>query len=107
QPTPGGAGQRVGINPAASTMNTYHALQALCTKSQPGDSVSVIPCAQQPPAKIKAPLPGDTQIEVTAYIPGSRILIFANGVEIGDGGAPTVVLSRALMQGETIVVLQR
>jgi outer membrane protein assembly factor BamB len=107
QPTPGGAGQQVGISPAASTANTYKATQALCTHSVPGTPVTVVPCADQPPAKIKPPLPGDTQVEVTESIPGARILVFADGVEIGDGGAPVVVLSRPLAQGETIVVLQR
>ncbi len=107
QPTPGGAGQQVFITPPASTTNWYRATQALCTRSVPGDSVPVVPCAEQPPALIKPPLPGDTQVEVTQSIPGSRILVFANGVEIGDGGAPVVVLSRALVVGDTVVVLQR
>ena len=107
QPTPGGGGQQVYINPAAAAPNTYRATQALCVRSVPGDPVPVVPCSDQPPAKIKAPLPGDTQVEVTDFIPGARILVFANGVEIGDGGGPTVVLSRPLVAGETIVVLQR
>lgn len=107
QPTPGGAGQLVAISPKASTTFTYRATQALCSRSVPGDPVTVIPCANQPPAKIKLPIPGDTQIEVTQSIPGARILVFANGVEIGDGGGPVVVLSRPIAQGETIVVLQR
>jgi outer membrane protein assembly factor BamB len=107
QPTPGGAAQQVAISPAAPITNTYRAIQALCTKSVPSDPGPVIPCAQQPPAKIKPPLPGDLQVEVTQSIPGARILVFAGGVEIGDGGAPIVVLSRPLMQGEVVVVLQR
>ena len=107
QPTPGGTGQLVGIDPAAAAGSWYRPTQALCTRSPPGDSVPVIPCADQPPAKIKAPIPGDTQIEVTEYIPGARILVFANGVEIGDGGPPVVNLSRALVQGDTLIVLQR
>ena len=107
QPTPGGAGQLVAISPQASTAFTYRATQALCSRSVPGDPVTVIPCANQPPAKIKLPIPGDTQVEVTQSIPGARILVFANGVEIGDGGGPVVVLGRPIAQGETIVVLQR
>lgn len=107
QPTPGGAGQQVGISPAASTANTYKPTQQLCTRSVPGDPVTVVPCADQPPAKIKLPIPGDTQVEVTESIPGARILVFADGEEIGDGGAPVVVLSRPLAQGEIVVVLQR
>lgn len=107
QPTPGGGGQQVRINPAAPATGAYDATQALCTNGGPGTTVTVIPCADQPPALIKPPIPGDTQIEVTEYIIGSRILIFAGGIEIGDGGGPLVNLSRPLVEGETIVVLQK
>jgi outer membrane protein assembly factor BamB len=107
QPTPGGAGQLVGISPPASSTVNYQATQALCSRGGPGTSTPVVPCAQQPPAKIKLPLPGDAAIEVTESIPGARILVFADGIEVGDGGAPKVTLSRPVAQGETLVVLQR
>lgn len=107
QPTPGGAGQQVFISPPASTAFSYRATQALCDRSVPGTPTSVVPCASQPPAKIKLPIPGDTFIEVTESIPGARLLVFADGVEIGDGGAPKVTLARPAAQGETVVVLQR
>ena len=107
QPTPGGGGQQVFINPKASTANQYLATQALCTRSPPSDSVPVVPCAQQPPATIKPPIPGDTQIEVITFIPGSEILVFADGVEIGDGGGPVVQLSQPVAEGQTIIVLQK
>ena len=87
QPTPGGGGQQVGISPPATPAAvSYRATQALCNRSVPGTATPVVPCAQQPPAKIKPPIPGDTFIDVTESIPGARILVFADGVEIGDGG---------------------
>jgi outer membrane protein assembly factor BamB len=107
QATPGGGGQQVFINPPGSTAHQYRATQALCNRSAPSDPISVVPCAQQPAATIKPPLPGDTQIQLIDFIPGGEILVFANGVEIGHGGGPVVQLSRAVAQGETIIVLQK
>jgi putative pyrroloquinoline-quinone binding quinoprotein len=106
QATPGG-GQQVFINPPGSITNQYRATQALCTASPPSNPIDVVPCADQPAATIRPPLPGDTQIELLQFIPGARILVFANAVEIGDGGGPVVQLSRPVADGETIVVLQR
>ena len=105
QPTPGG-GQQVFIDPAAAPGAHYTAMQALCTKSDPSDPAEVVPCRDLPPARIKPPLPGDTQVEVTEYVPGARILVFADGDEIGDSGPPVVNLSRPLMEGETVTVRQ-
>ena len=106
QPTPGG-GQQVLINPAGSAGVNYWATQTLCTASPPGPTTTGLPCSKLPPAKIKAPLPGDTEVTVIDYIPGAEILVFANGLEIGHSGPPVVNLSRALKEGEIIVVLQR
>lgn len=105
QPTPGG-GQQVFISPAASG-GGYFATQALCARSGPSSTVPVVPCGSQPPARVRPPMPGDTQIEVTDYIPGARIVVYVNGVEIADGGPPLVALSRPLAEGETVVVLQQ
>lgn len=105
QPTPGG-GQQVYVNPAAAAGAHYTATQALCATSPPSPPTEVVPCRDLPPAKIKPPLPGDTQIVLTEYVPGSRILVFANGVEIGDSGPPVINLSRPVEEGEEIRVLQ-
>jgi outer membrane protein assembly factor BamB len=106
QPTPGGGGQQVFISPVAAAGN-YWPSQGLCANVATGTPTATVPCAQQPPATSRPPLPGDTQIELLTYIPGARILVFANGLEIGDGGGPVVNLKRAVVQGETLVVLQR
>jgi outer membrane protein assembly factor BamB len=106
QPTPGGGGQQIGI-PPASTSHTYFATQALCTKSPPSTPIHVLPCAQQPPAKIRPPIAGDTQVQLTDFVPGAEILIFDNGVEIGNGGGPLISLSHPIKDGDTIVVVQK
>lgn len=103
---PGGS-QRVRINPPASAGQTMTAAQELCNRSPESPGVTVLPCAELPPAKIRTPSAGDDRVEVTDYVPGSRILIFANGEEVGDGGGPLIQLSRPIQVGEEIVVVQR
>ncbi len=106
QPTPGG-GQQVGINPPAGPTANFWATQALCTTSPNSPLTPVTPCSELPAPKIKAPQPGDTQIELTEWVPGARILVYANGSEVGDGGGPVLNLIRPLQDGETIIVVQR
>lgn len=107
QPTPGGSGQQIYVNPAAALPANFTATQGLCTKSPPSVNVPVRPCSELPVAKIKTPAPGDTQVEVTDFIPGARIRIYVGGIEIGDGGPPTVILTRPLVNGEEVIVVQQ
>ncbi|MEA2338066.1 MAG: hypothetical protein QOE82_2073, partial [Thermoanaerobaculia bacterium] len=107
QPTPGYGGQQAFIEPAAAGA-TFWATQALCTTTSPeSPHTPVVPCSDLPAATIRPPVPGDTQVEVLVYVPGARILVFANGIEIGDSGPPFVNLSRPIAEGETIAVVQR
>ncbi len=106
QPSPGGTGQAVGINPDAGSSGSYTATQALCTTSPHSDPAPILPCSELPPAKIVHPLPGDTIIELTEFVNGSRILIYGDAEEIGDGGGPLVALTRPVKDGETITVVQ-
>jgi len=106
QPTPGG-GQQIFINPNGQATVGYWATQGLCTTGPPGPTTEGLPCSALPAPTIKPPLPGDTKIDVTGYVPGARILVFAGGIEIGDSGPTGVNLSRALVEGETVVVVQR
>lgn len=108
QPTPcGPCGQQVFINPGAPAASTFNATQALCATSPPSVTVGTVPCKDLPPAKIKIPMPGDTRIELTEFVPGAEILVFASDGEIGHGGPTSVNLSRPLVEGEQIIVLQR
>lgn len=107
QPTPGG-GQQVYVSPAIISGVHYTSTQALCTKSKPSDPQTGHPCSDLPPAKIKIPAPGDTQIQVTEYVPGSVILVYdGNFNKIGEGGPPLLNLIRPVVDGEQIVVIQK
>jgi len=105
--TPGGAGHIILVNPDVSAGSPYTATQALCSESDPSEPVPGTPCEDLPAAKIKPPLPGDTEVVVTEYVEGAEILVFANGVEIGHSGPPVIHLSQPLQDGDTITVLQR
>ncbi len=106
QPSPGGTGQVVGISPDAPAAGSYTATQTLCVTSPPSDPADIVPCSELPPAKIVPPLPGDTQVEVTEFVDGSRIYIYGGAEEIGDGGGALINLTRPIQDGETITVVQ-
>ncbi len=105
-PTPGGGGHIILVNPDVST-NPYTATQALCSESDPSDPVNPIPCEDLPAPVIEPPLPGDTAIVLTEYVEGAEILVFADGIEIGHSGAPVINLSQPLMDGHTLIIVQR
>ncbi len=108
-PAPGGAPHLLGISPAATSGVPHIATQTLCAESNPGDSTPTptLPCSEMPAPKIKPPLPGDTKIYVTEHIPGAEILVFAGAEEVGHSGGNVINLSRALLNGETVKVMQR
>ncbi len=81
-------------------------VQELCGVFSPPEIVTVQPCSSLPPARIEAPRAGDESVHVIEYVEGSRIWIFASNQEIGDGGGGTIQLTRPLVDGETIIVVQ-
>lgn len=108
QPTPGGPpGQQVLIHPAATHPGNYTATQALCATSPPSTPVGVTPCSELGAPIIRPPLPGDTNIQVIEAAPGARILVYADGEEVGDGGGSSVNLVRPLEPGEVVKVIQQ
>jgi outer membrane protein assembly factor BamB len=72
--------------------------------------VTGLPCSSLPVAKIRPPLPGDTMVSVTAFVPGSVITIYAvNGgvtTQIAAGGGPEISLTQPIMSGDSIYVVQ-
>jgi outer membrane protein assembly factor BamB len=105
--TPGGVPHLLGISPPAAAGQVLSVTQALCTESMPGTTTTVQPCSAMPAPVIKPPLPGDFKIFVTQQIPGAEILVFASGQEVGHSSGSVINLSRALGDGETVVVEQR
>jgi outer membrane protein assembly factor BamB len=104
---PGGVPHTLGIAPPAAAGQAFTVTQTLCTEGGPGSSTPVDDCKAMPAPIIKAPLPGDTKIFVTDQIPGAEILVFVSGQEIGHSSGPVINLSRALNDGETVIVEQR
>lgn len=104
---PGGVPHTLGIGPAAVAGEKFTVTQTLCTESNPGPTTTVEDCSAMPAPVIKPPLPGDTKIFVIDQIPGAEILVFASGQEIGHSSGSVINLSRALNDGETVIVVQR
>jgi outer membrane protein assembly factor BamB len=105
-PTPGDGGQQVIVSPAAVAGDNLFATQKLCDGSGSGPPTTVKPCSELPPAKIKPPEPGDTQVEVIDFVPGAEIQIYASGQKVGDGGGSLINLVRALKDGEVVDIVQ-
>ncbi|HZP85689.1 MAG TPA: PQQ-binding-like beta-propeller repeat protein [Burkholderiales bacterium] len=104
QPTPGG-GQQVLVSPNVLPAN-YWARQDLCSKGPDGPHTPAIPCEKMPAPKIRTPMPGDTTVELTDYVPGATIRVYVGSEEIGDGGGPLLALTRPVKAGETLTVVQ-
>jgi outer membrane protein assembly factor BamB len=105
QPTPGGA-QDVGISPVAPAGSHYSASQALCSGSGPGPKTPVLACSGLPAPKIRSPLPGDTEVHVTDFVPGSLIYVFDGSKQIGLGGGSSIMLTQPIAEGDKITVVQ-
>ncbi|MGJ0491187.1 PQQ-binding-like beta-propeller repeat protein [Methylobacter sp.] len=109
---PGGVSHTLGIGSPAAAGEQFTVTQTLCTESTPGTPTAVEDCSALPAPIIKPPLPGDTKIIVTYQtpgdqIPGAEILVFASGQEIGHASGSSINLSRALNDGENVIVVQK
>lgn len=80
--------------------------QQFCEGEQPTRTTVVRSCDEMPAPQIQAPGIGDRHVDVLVSVPDTRMLVFANGVEIGDGGGRRVMLQRPIQAGDTIMVVQ-
>ena len=90
---------------------------------QPGDQLSVVsslcedakvsfpearPCQRLDAPRIATPLVGDNFVTVTKAVPGARILVYDAALnEIGDGSGAQVGLTRAIVLGDILTVIQK
>jgi hypothetical protein len=98
----------VSLNPPFSAGETLSVTQQLC----PGDPASgagtttVLPCSALPAPTVESVQAGDTSVTLSSFVSDARIKVFVNGVKTGDGSGPTVVLTAAVVSGDTVDVLQ-
>lgn len=104
---PGGVPHTMGINPRAAAGESLSVTQTLCVEGSPGTTTPVLPCADMPAPVIQPPLPGDTEIQVLESQPGAEIRVYAGTEEVGHSSGSVIHLSRPLMEGETVTVVQQ
>jgi hypothetical protein len=65
-------------------------------------------CQEIPAPAIQQPFVGQNSVTVTSAVPGARILVFDGALnEIGDGSGSLIRLSRAVVPGDILTVLQQ
>lgn len=87
------------------------ARQKLCdTESEPTPpgSTKTQGCEGLPAPRIERPIAGFSFVVVADCVPGARIMVYDDAnTEIGDGSGRIVMLSRAILPGERLRVVQR
>jgi hypothetical protein len=93
--------------PALALTDQLSITQELCdNRTSPTANVGVHPCSDLPAPVIRDPYPGDIFIFVEELIYGSRTRIYdSDGNEIGDGTGHVIMLIRALVDGENVIVI--
>ena len=96
-----------GLGGPLSVGQTVSVVSSLCEATKIG-SQSVQPCDEIPAPAIQQPFVGATSVTVTDSIAGARILVYDNaGVEIGDSSGSVIALSRTLVAGDVLTVVQK
>lgn len=96
------------VSPPLVAGEAIAATQKLCHGGPPGTTVTVQPCSALPPPRIRDPEIGDTTVEVIDSVAGARILVYDGALhEIGDGGGSVVALTRPVVPGDVLIVVQR
>jgi hypothetical protein len=103
-------GQRhfVGVNPPCIVSDHFSATQRLCPNDPPSPpgTGGVQPCSSVPAPQVAPVQAGDDHVTVTASVPSAIIQVYANGVKIGEGGGPIVMLTTPVKHGDVIDVVQ-
>ncbi|MFD3373681.1 MULTISPECIES: hypothetical protein [unclassified Streptomyces] len=97
----GGLGGFTSTDPPVAT-------QAMCPEDPPSPPGTgpVLPCASLPPPQVGAVQAGDAHITLTQFVPGAVIRVWLNGTPVGVGGGPMVTLTKTVVYGDTLHVVQ-
>jgi hypothetical protein len=81
----------------------------LCTWSKPATLLGsqTGSCSQLPAPRVERANAGNAFVVMAEWVPGARIIVAAGTTEIGDGSGSRITLTRPLVAGETIRVMQR
>ena len=88
--------------------DTIAAQQKLCVAGPTTKTPPTGKCEDLPAPRIFTPIAGTNFVTVWQAIPGARIHVFdASNTEIGDGSGSVIVLSRNLVIGDVLTVIQQ
>lgn len=80
----------------------------LCTAAPILKTEGAKSCQEIPAPTIQQPFVGQSIVTVTDAVPGARILIYDQSLnEIGDGAGSIIALTRSLVQGDILTVVQQ
>lgn len=118
-----GAGDVATFSTAVTARPEIDVASALGRLIQAGDKFTVVsslcdkatvtiddarPCERLPAPRIAIPLVGQNFVTVTDSVPGARILVFDAAMKkIGDGSGDQVGLTRSIVLGDLLTVVQR
>lgn len=84
------------------------AYQELCEMGPSNVTPEAKDCEELPPPRIATPIAGQTWVSVTESVPGAQIRVYDSSLdELGDGAGTVVLLKRALMAGDVLLVVQQ
>lgn len=98
----------VGLSAPLNNSNTLSVVQLMCPgnpPSNPGTTV-VLPCSALPAPQVAPVQCGDQSVQITQMASGATIKAYVNGVKVGEGGGPVVVLNVPIAHGDVIDVVQ-
>ena len=96
------------LNRPLSTGDQLLASQTLCSSGPEIVTPRAQDCQELPPPRIRTPIVGETYVVVIDKIPGARIHVYdAANIEIGDGSGNIITLSRTLVAGDVVTVVQQ
>src|SRR5262245_15864283 len=74
-------------------------------ESTPGEG-TVQPCSALPAPGVGPVEGGDDRITLTQFVPDATIRVYLNGLPVGVGSGPVVLLTKIVQHGDTLVVIQ-
>jgi hypothetical protein len=87
---------------------SFTATQEMCPGDPPstGGGGTVQPCSALPAPQVGPVQGGDNRVTLTGFVPDATIRVYLNGVLVGVGGGPVVMLTQTVKCDDTLIVVQ-